>query len=316
MCFDGDQAGIRAAYKAIDRAVPHLEPGRSLYFTLLPDGLDPDDLIRERGKEAMREELSRAKPLVDLLWQRELEQSPLDTPERKAGFEQRLDETVNKIAHAGVKKAYGRELHQRLRDYLFQMRRQGGERPAMRQPAIARKSAPGFNGRGLMILIRLIDSPQLLEAGLEALAMANFPDPLVRTIKDSVFDLIESGEEVDRAGLTSHLRLLGKDNAIQLLRTQPSGIPLSPNSPEGRDWLNALERFCAVDELSEDKERLRGEVGGDILDQDCARQKARLKTDIRELTRGGDDQGRVDERSGLDEALKAFSDAAKRKWGE
>ena len=316
LCFDGDQAGIRAAYKAIDRAVPHLEPGRSLYFTLLPDGLDPDDLIRERGKEAMREELSRAKPLVDLLWQRELEQSPLDTPERKAGFEQRLDETVNKIAHAGVKKAYGRELHQRLRDYLFQMRRQGGERPAMRQPAIARKSAPGFNGRGLMILIRLIDSPQLLEAGLEALAMANFPDPLVRTIKDSVFDLIESGEEVDRAGLTSHLRLLGKDNAIQLLRTQPSGIPLSPNSPEGRDWLNALERFCAVDELSEDKERLRGEVGGDILDQDCARQKARLKTDIRELTRGGDDQGRVDERSGLDEALKAFSDAAKRKWGE
>ena len=318
LCFDGDAAGVRAAYKAIDRAVPHLEPGRSLFFTLLPDNLDPDDLIRERGPEAMKGELTRAKPLVDLLWQRELEQSPLDTPERKAGFEQRLDETVSKIAHDGVKKAYGRELHQRLRDYLYLMRRSGGGNGFQNRqsPVVGRKSAPQYNGRGLMILVRLIDSPELLDAGLEALAGAKFPDPVVAAIKDGVFDIIESGEEVDRTGLTSHLRLLGKDKAIQLLRTQPKGNPLSPNSPEGRDWLNALERFCAVDELSEDQQRLRVGAEGDILDQDCARQKARLKTDIRELTRGGDETGRVDERSGLDQALKAFGEAAKRKWGE
>ncbi len=313
LCFDGDDAGIRAAHKAIDRALPSLEPGRSLFFTLLPDGLDPDDLIRERGPDAMKEELSRAKPLVDLLWQRELEQAPIDTPERKAGFEQRLNTAVDAIQHAGVKKAYGRELHQRLRDFMFQMRRSGQEkRPG---PVNRRMPQPEFNGRGFRILLRLIDSPSLLEASLEALAAANFPDPEVSTLKDAVFDLIETGEEVDRTGLTSHLRLLGKDKAIQLLRTQPAGTPLSPDSPEGREWLSALERLCAVDELSQDENRLREGTGGENFEQNCASRKARLKNEIRELTRGGEDSDRVETHSGLESALKAFEEAVKRKTG-
>lgn len=313
LCFDGDDAGVRAAHKAIDRALPHLEPGRSLFFTLLPDGLDPDDLIRDRGPAAMREELSGAKPLVDLLWQRELAQGPLDTPERKAGFEQRLDEAVRHISHAGVKKAYGRELHQRLRDYLFQMRRSGNQRPQARGPAA--KPDVKMNPRGLRILVRMIESPGLLEAGLERLAVASFPDPVVNGLKDAVFDLIESGEEVDRAGLTSHLRLLGQDKAILLLRSQPTGTPLSPTSPEGREWLDALERFGAVDELSQDKSRLPKGAEGDTFDQDCAKARARVKTEIRELTRGGDDVGRVEDHTGLDDALKAFGEAVKKKTG-
>ncbi|MAP93658.1 MAG: DNA primase [Ponticaulis sp.] len=315
LCFDGDDAGIRAAHKAIDRALPHLEPGRSLFFTLLPDGLDPDDLIRDRGPDAMKAELKGAKPLVDLLWQRELEQAPLDTPERRAGLEQRLEIAVESISHVGVKKAYGRELNQRLRDFLFQSRR-ASSRNAQQSRVPAAKPAPEFNGRGLMILLRLIDSPELLEASLERLAIANFPDNDVSGLKDSVFDIIESGEEVDRTGLTSHLRLLGKDRAIRLLRSQPATTPLSPNSPEGREWLNALERFCAVDELTQDQERLHRGAEGETFVATRVTQKARLKTEIRELTRGGEDVDHVETRSHLHEALKAFDEAVKRKTGK
>ncbi|MAI88931.1 DNA primase [Ponticaulis sp.] len=317
LCFDGDAAGVRAAHKAIDRALPYLEPGRSLFFTLLPDGLDPDDLIRERGKGAMGEALGGAKPLVDLLWMRELEQGPLDTPERKAGFEQRLDEAVAHISHAGVKKAYGRELHQRLRDYLFQMRRSGSVRSGndLQRKAIGRKPDLNLNPRGLRILVRLIDSPAMLEAGIERLAAARFPDPVVSGLKDAVFDLFESGEEVDRTGLTSHLRLFGKDKAIQLLQTQPAGTPLNPNSPEGQEWLSALERFCAVDELSHDQQQLRSGAGGDVFEQSCAEEKARLKSEIRDLTRGGDEVHAIETKSGLSRALNAFGEAAAKKWG-
>lgn len=316
LCFDGDEAGIRAAHKAIDRALPLLEPGRSLFFTMLPDGLDPDDLIRERGKGAMKEALEGARPLVDLLWQRELAAHPLNTPERQAGFEQRLDQAVAAINHAGVKKAYGRELQQRLRNHLFELRRNTARQgfQARRPASQIRHVTPEGNFRGLGILTRLIDSPALLEAALERLVVAKFPDPAVMELKESVFDLIENGEEVDRAGLTLHLRTLGKKSALHYLRTKPAASPLDPNSPEGREWLNALERFCAVDELSQDEQRLRSEAGGEAIVPECVSQKARLRTEIRDLTRGDENENRpAHQKSGLRDAISEFDDAMRRK---
>ena len=53
LCFDGDSAGRSAAYRAVDLALPHLQPGKSLKFALLPDGQDPDDLVRSGGREAV-----------------------------------------------------------------------------------------------------------------------------------------------------------------------------------------------------------------------------------------------------------------------
>ena len=90
ICLDGDKAGRKAASRAIDIALPQLEPGKSLSFALLPDGQDPDDLARSGGKVAIAEVLAAARPLVDMLWTREVEAGPLDTPERRAAFERRL----------------------------------------------------------------------------------------------------------------------------------------------------------------------------------------------------------------------------------
>ena len=316
LCFDGDEAGLRAAYKSIDRALPHLAPGRSLFFTLLPDGLDPDDMIRERGRDAMKSELEKARPLVDLLWQRELTTHPLNTPERQAGFEARMDDAINAIPHAGVKKAYGRELHQRLRNHLYELRR--AERGGGRAPQSVQKPAgfkPAHNGRGLRLLIRLIDSPPLLEASLESLSSAKFPDPVASGLKDAIFDMIENGEEVDRTGLTSHLRTLGKEDCILLLQNEPKLSPVNPDSPEGQEWLSAVTRFFAVDELSEDRQRLRGEVAEmEAIEPGYASQKARLRTEIMDLTRGsGDDAEAKSYSSELRDALKAFDEAVKRK---
>ncbi|WP_100964028.1 DNA primase, partial [Bosea sp. FBZP-16] len=84
ICLDGDKAGRKAAGRAIDLALPLLEPGRSLSFALLPEGQDPDDLARSGGKPAVAEVIGSAKPLVDMLWAREFEASQLDTPERRA----------------------------------------------------------------------------------------------------------------------------------------------------------------------------------------------------------------------------------------
>ncbi len=93
LCFDGDAAGQRAAGRALDRALPLLKAGRSLRFAVMPEGDDPDTLIRRMGPDAMREVLARAQPLVEKLWDLETAQ-PADTPERRAALEARLEARV------------------------------------------------------------------------------------------------------------------------------------------------------------------------------------------------------------------------------
>ena len=114
ICLDGDKAGRKAASRAIDIALPQLEPGKSLSFALLPDGQDPDDLARSGGKVAITEVLGAARPLVDMLWTREVEAGPLDTPERRAAFERRLKEPLGQIKDETTRKHYRREMEERL----------------------------------------------------------------------------------------------------------------------------------------------------------------------------------------------------------
>src|SRR5262249_60365630 len=83
LCFDGDAAGRRAAYRAVDLALPLLRPGKSLAFALLPEGQDPDDLVRSGGTAAVEEVLGVARPLADMLWLRETETGGFGTPGRR-----------------------------------------------------------------------------------------------------------------------------------------------------------------------------------------------------------------------------------------
>src|SRR6185436_2249084 len=115
LCFDGDNAGLRAAYRAVDLAMPRLAPGKSLKFALLPQGQDPDDLFRSGGREAIAEVISAARPLAAVLWMREQEAGALDTPERRAAFEGRLSEIIGVIGDETVRKYYRREFGDRLR---------------------------------------------------------------------------------------------------------------------------------------------------------------------------------------------------------
>ena len=114
LCFDGDAAGRRAAYRAIDLALPLIKPGKSLKFASLPEGHDPDDLVRAGGRGAINEVIAAARPLAHVLWMRETEAASFDTPERRAAFEARLAEVTAMIGDEAVRKYYRREFGERL----------------------------------------------------------------------------------------------------------------------------------------------------------------------------------------------------------
>src|SRR5437868_6095048 len=128
LCFDGDGAGRRAAYRAVDLALPHIKPGKTVKFALLPEGQDPDDLLRSGGREAVSEVIGAARPLADMLWQRETENGGFDTPERRAGLDQRVAEVTNAIADPSVRKYYRQDLDERVRALFAPAPRDSGQR--------------------------------------------------------------------------------------------------------------------------------------------------------------------------------------------
>jgi DNA primase len=115
LCFDGDDAGRRAAYRALDVALPLLKPGKSLKLATLPDGQDPDDLARSGGRDAIEDVLNAARPLAQMLWARESEAGSFDTPERRAALEARIGEVTNTIADETVRRYYRQDFSARLR---------------------------------------------------------------------------------------------------------------------------------------------------------------------------------------------------------
>lgn len=115
LSFDGDGAGQRAAHRAIDAALPLIQPGRSLRFALLPGGQDPDDILRDKGPAVLRAALAASRPLVDVLFDRERTAAePLDTPERRAGLKVRLRKLAATIADPDLSQAYRQELLRRF----------------------------------------------------------------------------------------------------------------------------------------------------------------------------------------------------------
>ncbi|WFU42014.1 DNA primase [Bradyrhizobium sp. CB82] len=114
LCFDGDKAGQKAAYRAADLALPFLAPGKSLRFALLPEGQDPDDLVRTSGRGAVEEVIAAARPLADVIWSRELEGGSFVTPERRAALEARINELSNGIRDEVVRRYYRQDLAERL----------------------------------------------------------------------------------------------------------------------------------------------------------------------------------------------------------
>ncbi len=112
IALDGDKAGIRAAMRVIDLALPMLEAGQGLRFAVLPEGQDPDDLIRAQGPQAMQTVLDAAQPMARMLWRRETEGQALDGPERMAGLRKRLRESIGRIHDADLRRYYGEAFRQ------------------------------------------------------------------------------------------------------------------------------------------------------------------------------------------------------------
>ncbi len=212
LCFDGDAAGQRAAMRAVERALPMLRPGHSLSIVTLPEGLDPDDLLRRDGPAAMKTLLGQGESLLDVIWRHERAAMVQSTPEAKAGLKERLMAHADAIQHPDIRALYARELRDRFSEFAFPPRAQrpfvphrqqgkgrGFDRfgstnappsPLLRQlgPATARTRLMGA------VILGLARHPALLAAHAEQISQLRPEDAGQARILNALLELAETGQ--------------------------------------------------------------------------------------------------------------------------
>lgn len=118
LCFDGDNAGIKAALRSAERALPILKAGFSLKFMFLPDKMDPDEFLKAKGRDEFIKLMGETTPLMQLVWDKNTKDKPTQTPEQKALIEKNILEEVSKIADEKVRNYYLQEMQKRIYENL------------------------------------------------------------------------------------------------------------------------------------------------------------------------------------------------------
>lgn len=247
LCFDGDQAGLRAAWRAADMALPMIQPGRTVRFALLPEGRDPDDLVREGGPDAFGKVLAEARGLADLIWMRETSGGVFDTPERRAELEKRLRELTGRVRDESLRFHYAQEMRERVQAF-FGMQRGGGGgqrrqegRPgyaggkggaaaagriavseSLARSALVRQSGGVMPLREAVLVVTLVNHPRLLDENFDAVERLELTHPDLRQLQAAVVDVFAHDHAGGRAGLVAALQAQGLDElwerAVLLVR--------------------------------------------------------------------------------------------------
>ena len=254
LCFDGDAAGRRAAFKAVATVLPLIAPSRSFRFAFLPEGQDPDDLARSGGAAAIAEVLDRARPLVDVLWMRETEGHAFATPEQRAGLDHRFSEILRDIGDDSLRRHYGAAIKERQATFFGSATGAGRSRPTQpnartgyRRGSFAPPLVRGYLGaplppasealnqstalrrtavpqREALILASLLAHPVLLERHFEDLAHIEFVSPDARKLCEAIVHL--SGEELhDEATLSATLEHRGLGDLRRRMESAAARLP-------------------------------------------------------------------------------------------
>ncbi|HDR29256.1 DNA primase [Rhodovulum sp.] len=230
IALDGDRAGINAARRLIDLALPLLEAGHALRFALMPPGQDPDDVIRSGGAGAMAKLIEAARPMVQLLWERETEGKSFDSPERRAALDRDLRQVLVRIKDPSLRRHYGEEIN-RLRWSLFRPARgpaRKGEWKGRPAPAAPRSSTRGS---------ALVAAPARFEEDLrEAVILATLiAHPALIPEFESELERLDCGV-AEHAGLLA--ALLAEAHAVH--RAAPAAFRAAIEARVGREPLEKL----------------------------------------------------------------------------
>jgi DNA primase len=284
LCFDGDNAGRKAAIRAATGALPLLRPDRTLRLVELPAGQDPDDVIRNGGREAFEALLANPEPLDARLWRHELDAEPLTTPEAWAALKERLIAHAHAIGHADLARIYREDWLDR---FFKQRRPAGATAPRPFNPrgnfkngrwappllpvghearSIATRGIDAPTARAL--ILGFANFPEELPAHCEQLASLPIPDKSTAKMRDELVNAAFSGAALDRDGIATILAADGTtgrnaQRAMGFSFTRPDSDPDRARS----DLAAAVEIIAAAEEVDQALEYATERLKRDFTDE-------------------------------------------------
>ncbi|MGA9865060.1 MAG: DNA primase [Acetobacteraceae bacterium] len=235
LCFDGDAAGRRAGTRAAEAVLPHLGPDRSLRFVFLPEGEDPDSLVRRQGASELRLRLDAPRALADVLYDHLRDSTGDSTPEQRAALLRRIDGTTRLIPD----RALSSEFRNALRQRFFPRRpapgrsADGGRRTArgvVRRSVVIGARPPISDTqtgaeRGRILTAVLLAHPGILRDVEHAFSEVALPEPCDR-LRKALLAWADHPDALDSRALITHLTISGlAAEAEQALATAPVPLP-------------------------------------------------------------------------------------------
>ena len=229
LCFDGDAAGQRAQMRALERLLPLLEPGRSARLAMLPEGKDPDDVLRSDGSDGLLKVLAMARSLVDSLWTGLSAQHDLRQPEQRAEFWQQIRGMVRQIGHNQVRGAFADDIEARIAAMRTASRGDARNFGAMQRPRM-RRPAAGAIHRHRAICALIVTHPELVSEQFEQLLSIDSGDPALERLKKAAIDAVIRDPDLDAAALRHHLHGLDFIDELSVLEGEElkARMPFDP----------------------------------------------------------------------------------------
>ncbi len=298
LCLDGDTAGWRAALRTSERALPLLRPGYSLRFALLPEGVDPDDLIRKEGAGAMSQILDNAQPLSEILWRKEVADRPVDTPERKAALEKALYSLCDEMRDPAVQTHYRAFFKERLwqafrskgqtprqgsrgageRNRFVRFANQGSDSRFLRNSSHRTAVAPAVGRREELILLTVVNHPEIMENHYDTLASLHLSSPQLDRLRRAIIDIATVESSLDYTDMAHHLakrKLSEQVKGLQGPTTKSLDWFVDPAAAY-EDALNAWLHIVArhkVEALQKDLEAAERQLGENATKENLDRLK-------------------------------------------
>ncbi len=295
MSFDGDKAGQRAAIRVVERALPLLKPGHSLRFVYLPDGEDPDSFIAAHGSKAFENLLNEGLALAQVLWNELIGGVDFDTPEQRAGLEQKISRTLSDIKDPTIrgyyesdfqkrlKKYFGNDfvpkinLHEKTENFAYKENQQQKRRDASFKNKSfwqkdEKKSIGDLNktmiGKSLksstldserLIILTVLEHPWLLNRHEELFATFDFESVELDKVRNEIIRIANNDSNLERERLRHHLINNGLGQAIEIKQgvlIAQKIIGLKSSEEETEgSWLHLFELFH-IEKLGQDIAKL------------------------------------------------------------